>query len=92
MLTGNYYFGDMFRLDPSETIAVVYERGRLLKRYTVADVLARNPEEVALERKLDIIGGGWVPLTSFVSSAVPDWLNRRITVRMWDGSDHQLTL
>lgn len=89
MLTGNYHFGNKLRLSPDETVAVIYERGKLMKRYTLADVLSGDPEALAVERKLDVIGGGWVNLDQLVTSVTADWGARQVTIRLWDGSAQQ---
>jgi hypothetical protein len=86
LLTGNFYFGTSFHVTPDEPVALVYERGKLVKKLTFADVSKIDPETSATERKLPVMGGNWVGLTDFVTSVDVDWQKRTVSVRVFDGS------
>ena len=84
LFIGNFFFNSTMQLSPTEQIVAVYEDAKLIKKIIFSDLIKENPEKLAEQMKIPIMGGGWVGRSKFIDSIEVNWKARELSFKLYN--------
>lgn len=77
-LVGSLYFAKQIQLSKEAEVVQIFREGTRIKTVFVRDLFAEEPKALEEKLKLQVKGGGWIPVEALVKQLKLDWASESV--------------